>query len=184
MTNPRTHHLAASHANRAASRAGLAMLIPLLFALFSPVGLSLAQENKAPLFIEADAVELDENTSTSLYRGNVVVEQGAMRLFADRVLVEHEANNQPRLVIATGAPARFEQEGEGDQEMVKGLALRMEYEVASDEITFIDEAQVIQGEDRVSSDRITYARAERRVKAGASASGNERVRIRLQSRDQ
>lgn len=179
--------LRGGHARLGARCLRICRLMPLVVALSVltswSTGRVLAQEQQAPLFIEADAVELDENQATSLYLGNVEVEQGGMRLFADRVLVQHESNNQPRLVIATGAPARFEQDPEGEEEMVLGLALRMEYLVARDEITFIDDASVIQGEDRVASDRILYDRGERRVKAGASAAGSERVRIQLKSRD-
>lgn len=166
----------------AARRRLLLLIAVFLLAALQPL-VALAEETKDPLYIEADAVELDENEATSLYVGNVEVEQGGMRLFADRVLVHHEADNKPRLMIATGVPARFEQDPEGDEAMVEGLALRMEYLVARDEITFIDDALVIQGEDRVASDRILYDRGERRVKAGASAEGSERVRIRLKPRE-
>jgi lipopolysaccharide export system protein LptA len=53
----------------------------------------------------------------------------------------------------------------------------MEYLAAREEITLIDQALVLQGQDTFRSDRIVYDRLNARVKAGTSAQGKERVRI-------
>jgi lipopolysaccharide export system protein LptA len=63
--------------------------------------------------------------------------------------------------------------------VVKGRALRAEYEMDSDTVTMIGEAILIQGEDTFRSDRIIYDRAKAVVKAGASAQGKKRVKISI-----
>ncbi len=140
---------------------------------------ALEGDQHQPLFIEADAVELDDKTSESLYIGNVDVQQGSLRILADRVEVKHRADRQPRIITALGNPARYHQMIEGETKPVLGRAKRMEYNADRNELTLIDDAELIQGQDRFSSDRIIYNRTTERVSAGASAQGRERVRITI-----
>jgi len=146
--------------------------------------LALDSDQEQPLYVEADAAELDDKQSFSLYIGNVEVEQGSMRIFADEVLVHHRPNRQPQKIIAIGNPVRYRQALDDDPDEVKGHSLRMEYEADRDEITLIDEAELTQGEDRFASDRIVYNRITERVTAGTSAQGRERVRIRIEPTDE
>lgn len=145
-----------------------------------PPAAALDSDSEQPMFVEADAAEFDEQQSTSLYLGNVEVQQGSMRILADEVLVHHKPNRQPRKIIAVGQPVRYRQLLENDPEEVRARALRMEYEADREEITLIDEAELIQGEDRFASDRIVYNRITERVTAGTSAQGRERVKIRIE----
>lgn len=141
---------------------------------------ALEGDEKQPLYIEADAAELDDRQSISLYLGNVEVQQGSMRIFADEMMVHHDADRQPRKIIALGNPVRYRQMLDDDPEEVRGRALRMEYEAEREEITLIDEAVLTQGEDRFASDRIVYNRRTERVVAGSSAQGRERVKIKIE----
>ena len=75
---------------------------------------------------------------------------------------------------------RYRQLLDDDPKEVKGSALRMEYEADREELTLIDQAVLIQGEDRFASDRIVYNRITDRVTAGTSAQGSERVKIRIE----
>ena len=43
-----------------------------------------------------------------------------------------------------------------------------------------DNAELSQGSDRFSSDRIVYDRVKAKLKAGAAAKGSERVRVTIQ----
>ena len=141
---------------------------------------ALEEDQHQPMYIEADAAELDEKQSTSLYLGNVDVTQGSMHILADEVLVHHKQDRRVQKIIAVGHPVRYRQRVEDDPDEVKGRALRMEYEADRDELTLIDEAVLIQGEDRFASDRIVYNRITDRVTAGTSAQGRERVKIRIE----
>ena len=140
---------------------------------------ALDSDQEQPLFIEADAVEFDDNTAQSWYFGNVDIQQGTLRILADQVEVQHRENRQPRIIIAVGDPARYRQIPEGETEPVLGRSQRMEYDADRDEITLIDRAVLIQGQDRFANDRIVYNRTTARVTAGANAQGNERVKITI-----
>lgn len=138
-----------------------------------------AADQEAPLLIEADSVELDEQQATSRYLGNVVVIQGGMRIEADQVEIRHRPDRRPEHVTALGSPAKYRQQVAGEPQENHADALRMEYDVARDEIILIGQAVLYQGDDRFSSDRILYDRANARIKAGASAAGSERVKITI-----
>lgn len=142
-------------------------------------GGSAAAQDEEPIHIEADSIELDEASATSRYLGNVVVVQGSMRIEADEVEMLHRPDRRPEHVTAWGNPAKYRQTVEGEPHGNRAEARRMEYAVDRDEITLIDEAVLYQGNDRFSSDRIVYDRANARVKAGGSARGSERVKITI-----
>ena len=162
------------------SRGPLAPLLTLLvLALLAPALPALESDQQQPVFLEADSAELDDQKNLSIYRGNVTVTQGSIRIQGDEVTMHHHPDRRPRLVIAIGTPATYRQQVEGQEQEFHAEALRMEYEVDRDLITLIGDAVLIQGEDTFRSDRIVYDRAAALVKGGASAEGSERVRIRI-----
>jgi lipopolysaccharide export system protein LptA len=140
---------------------------------------ALEEDQEQPLYLEADSAELDEAKSLSIYTGNVFIRQGSMHLWGDHVTVHHDPKRRPEHIVAVGVPAKYQQQVEGEEQVVKAEALRMEYDAAKDEITLIDKAVLFQGADRFSSDRIVYDRTQGQVKAGASAQGTERVQITI-----
>ncbi len=140
---------------------------------------ALPGDQDQPVEIEADGVEIDDGRQLSIYSGQVEVRQGSMHLWADQVTVHHKASRHPNRIIAVGKPARYRQLMDEKGTEVKAKAMRMEYDANSEEILLIDQARLTQGTDSFSSDRIRYDRNKAIVKAGASAKGKERVRIRF-----
>lgn len=134
---------------------------------------ALKDDDRQPMLIEADRVELDEAKSLSIYIGNVQVDQGSMRLLADRVTVTHRPDRRIRSVAAQGDPVKYRQLLDGDQGEVQAFAKRMDFDADKNELTLIDDAVLIQGGDRMSSSRIVYDRARARMQAG----GTGRVKI-------
>jgi len=142
---------------------------------------ALESDREQPIQVEADSVDIDEQSGVSVYQGDVQVDQGSIRIRADKVTVT-QREGAPRLVVSEGRPVTFQQQPEGKQELVKGQALRTEYDMDSELLVMIGEAILLQGGDTFKSDRIVYDRAKSVVKAGAAAAGKERVRINIQPR--
>ncbi|MGE5154361.1 MAG: lipopolysaccharide transport periplasmic protein LptA [Bdellovibrio bacteriovorus] len=145
-----------------------------LVATLSPAW-ALKDDDKQPMRIEADQVELDESKSTSVYVGKVQVNQGSMRLTADHVTVYHHDDRRVKYIIALGQPATYRQLLDGEQGEVQAFAKRMDYDAVKDELVLTQEALLIQGTDRLSSERIVYDRAQERMRAG----GSGRVKITI-----
>lgn len=148
----------------------------LLLSLLLPGSvLALSGDRDQPMSLEADSVSIDEQTGVSLYEGNVVITQGSLKLWADKLWI-HRRDGKAHKFISEGQPTRFRQLND-DQQEIKGRALRAEFYVDRDELLLFDEAVLEQGADQFRSDRIVYNRANSKVRAGASADGKQRVRV-------
>ena len=152
----------------------LAVILALAWLAARPVG-ALSGDDQKPIEIEADNVELDETQSTSVYVGNVQVDQGSMRILADHVTVYHHEDRRIKFIIALGQPVRYKQQLDDQQGEMRARAARMDYDADKDELILTGDAVVTQGEDRLASERIIYDRARERMRAG----GSGRVRITI-----
>jgi len=156
---------------------GALLCLGLLALLAGPVQ-ALQADKDQPIMVEADSAEINDGTGVSTYQGQVVIRQGSIKIQADKVQV-HQKKGKSRRVVAEGAPVKFEQQPD-EGKRVKGEAKRAEYEMDGEILHLIGEAMLQQGSDSFRSDRITYDRARAVVKAGASAQGNERVRMTIE----
>jgi len=148
----------------------------LLFGLLTPALLqALTSDKDQPMQLEADSVSIDDSTGVSLYEGNVVITQGSLKLWADRLWIYRHDGKTEKLV-SEGKPTHFEQLTD-DKEKIRGHALRAEFYPERNELLLFDDAVLEQGADQFSSDRILYNRISAQVKAGTSASGKQRVQV-------
>ncbi|MCU7828374.1 MAG: lipopolysaccharide transport periplasmic protein LptA [Candidatus Thiodiazotropha sp. (ex Myrtea sp. 'scaly one' KF741663)] len=153
----------------------------LLIGLLFPLTLqALSGDRDQPMHLEADSVSIDEGTGISLYQGNVVITQGSLKLWADRLWI-HRRDGKTDKLISEGQPTRFQQTTD-EQEEVRGRALRAEFYVDRDELLLFDDALLEQGPDQFRSDRIIYNRTSSQVKAGTSADGKQRVQVIIEPR--
>ena len=152
-------------------------LLALLLLLAGPAAHALEQDREQPIELAADSVDIDEARGLSIYKGDVDLRQGSIRLRADVVTV-HQDGRKPSKIVAEGRPVKFEQGAATGP--VRGEARRVEYEVNSENLVLIGDAMLLQGQDTMRSDRIVYDRVRSVVKAGAAAEGRQRVRISIQ----
>lgn len=151
-------------------------LLPILLLLATTGALALSTDKDAPIQLAADSVDVDEGRGLSIYKGDVDLRQGSMRLQADSVTVQQQGR-QPNRIIAVGS-VRFSQDsGKGP---IKARARKAEYEVNSEILELTGDASLTQAGDTMKSDRIIYDRVSHKVKAGAAAQGKQRVQITIQ----
>ncbi len=158
---------------------GAAVLAATLALLLSgSAAMALESDRSQPIELAADSVDIDEGKGVSVYKGDVDLRQGTMRLQADVVTV-HQRGRKPAKIVAEGRPVKFQQQSKKGP--VKGRARRVEYQVDSENLTLAGDAVLIQGKDSMRSDRIVYDRVRAVVKAGAAAKGKQRVRISIEA---
>ncbi len=167
---------AAPYAPRLSRSAALGLTLLLL--LCCATATALESDRNQPIELAADSVDIDEGKGMSVYKGDVDLRQGTMRLEADTVTV-HQRGRKPAKIVAEGRPVKFQQQTKKGQ--VKGRARRVEYLVDSENLTLAGDAVLIQGKDSMRSDRIVYDRVRAVVKAGAAAKGKQRVRISIEA---
>lgn len=153
------------------SHTRLAILLCILLAPgVSAQAQTLEQNRSLPFQVDAAAVEVDQKTGNSVYRGKVVLSQGGMRLEAERVEVRM---NRRRLdvVTATGKPVRLRALLENREDELLANAERIVFRVEAREIELTGNAWVRQGADEFRAHHMTYAIDEKRLVA-RGADGN------------
>ncbi|MCB1857725.1 MAG: lipopolysaccharide transport periplasmic protein LptA [Gammaproteobacteria bacterium] len=153
------------------------LVLSLALSLPIPTGARESDKNQ-PIFVEADAADINDQSGVSVYSGDVKVTQGTVILNADKVTIIQKAGKTDQ-VIAEGSPVEFQQMTDKD-ELIKARAKKADYYLASELLHMTGDAVLIQGKDSFSSDRITIDRSNGQVKAGTSAQGKQRVRISIQ----
>jgi lipopolysaccharide transport protein LptA len=140
------------------------------------MGLRLSQGS---IGIEADegrASKLDFQDSVWRFTGNVVidVDNGHIECAsADLKFADH------KLILATihGAPATFEMNRPDSDDLTRGEAERLEYNLDSRIIEFSGNAKFSENGNQIASSFIAYNIAEQRINAESSGEGDDKVKI-------
>ena len=159
--------------------------------LFTVSVWALSTDKDQPIEIEADSADLDDAKGVTIYRGNVVLTQGSVRMTGDTMTV-YFTDAELDTVIMEGKPARYRQLPDNSKIYDEAEALRMEYYEFKNLIVLIDKASFKQEGLSFSGNRIEYDTEHSRIKArgsvkqqngsGSSGSSGERVKIILKPR--
>ena len=152
------------------NRNRLPELCCLLLLLFSQATFALSTDKFQDIEIESDSAEMDDIKGVTIYRGNVIVVQGSIRMTGDKMTVYFDDNGDMELVIMVGRPATYRQLPDGSKIYDEAEALQMEYYPLKDYVILIDEALVTQEGLRFSGNRIEYDTVLSQVKAKGKTS--------------
>ena len=157
---------------RHASRLNLSLLMGLGLlglALAGPV-MALSTDREQDMQVEADSAELDGIEGISIYRGNVVVTQGSMRITGHTLTVHFNDGGDIELAIMNGSPATYRQLPDGAADYDEARARKMEYYPQKDSVMLIERAWVKNPDgSTMTGNRIEYDTAQSRVKARGGA---------------
>ena len=110
---------------------------------------TIRQDTNKPEEVTADNLEVDQETGTAIFTGNVLIGQGEMRLSAARVLVVYRAENK--------GIARLE--ATGGVTLVSGPdaaeAQRADYDIEDGTIVMTGNVLLAQGASALSADRMS-----------------------------
>lgn len=147
--------------------------VKLIVILFS-VGLinsahALSTDKQQDMEIEADTAELDDIKGITIYRGDVVVVQGSMRITGHTLTVHFDDNGDMELAVMQGTPATYRQLPDNSDAYDEAESLQMEYYALKDFVILIDKAVVIKPDgSRMTGSRIEYDTVLSQVKAKGS----------------
>jgi len=123
-------------------------LFPLTLVLASLTGATGALAEKAdrqkPLFIEADALRVDDLKQVSVATGKVIVTKGTIIIRGARVEVRQDAEGYQYGVATAepGARAFFRQKREGLDEFIEGEGETIVYDGKADTVRFVRRAEM------------------------------------------
>lgn len=161
----------------------IARLFALACAALSVAGARAAAEPVAaqPVDIQADFGEIDRALGRGLYRGNVVITQGGMRITAAEVRIVLQDDELARVEI-DGAPATFDHQPAGATQPTRGMARHMTYLVKESTVELRGEARVELRGDEVAGESIRYDLKGDRVLAASGKGAGERVQMTITPR--
>lgn len=124
---------------------------------------ALSTDKDQPAVISADDVEFDFATGVRIYRGNVKLDQGTMKLRADKLVVEYK-DDVLQKATAYGEPAVFQQRPDDKPNDVIGKGMKLELDEVKNMVILIDNASINDGEKNASGAMITYDMANDKMK--------------------
>ena len=146
---------------------GIAIAVP---------ALALPEDAEQPIHILAESAEIERHAGRIVYIGSVRVEQGTLRVNAERMVVDYDAGKVVR-ITATGAPARYTQDLEADAGQVEADASTIIYHTRESRIDLQGEAHLTQSGNSLIGDLIRYDIVAGRVDAGAPDQGPVRTTL-------
>ncbi|MEH6485862.1 MULTISPECIES: lipopolysaccharide transport periplasmic protein LptA [Pseudomonas] len=150
--------------------------LPLLLSLGATLGSfnawALPSDKDQPIRVQADSAELDDKQGVAVYRGDVIITQGTMKITGNTVTITQTAQGDIDVFTSVGTPAYYEQKPAEDKELVKAYGLTIQYFASKNRIVLIDQAKVIQEGNTFEGEKIVYDTQRQIVNAGR-ATGNQ-----------
>ncbi|WP_271410823.1 lipopolysaccharide transport periplasmic protein LptA [Pseudomonas sp. Q1-7] len=150
----------------------LPLLLSLGTALGSATAWALPTDRDQPIRVQADSAELDDKQGVAVYRGNVVITQGTLKITGDTVTITQDANGDVEVFTSVGKPAYYEQRPAVDKEIVKAYGLTIQYFAANERIILLDQAKVVQEGNTFEGEKIVYDTQRQIVNAGRATGSN------------
>lgn len=151
-------------------------LWPTLLLLLNTLCWGLTDDRTKPITVDCDTVESDESRGITTYSGNVIMQQGSMRINADKLIIHADKSKATR-IIALGQPAKYQQKPSEQDGLVVAQANRLEYNIVQGSLHLINNASLSQEGTSLSGNRIDYDVKESVVKAGGDSTRKQRVKM-------
>ena len=148
-------------------------LFAALLSLACQCAYALPEDSEQPIRITTDEALRDEKTGRTVYRGNVELIQGTIKITADRITF-YRVDQEGDKIVAEGSPARMQQQPEPESALMHARGETIEYYRGEERVLLRDNAQVEQDGSTVRGDRIDYFINQQLVKAAADDSDASR----------
>lgn len=132
---------------------------------------ALPTDRNQPISLVADRATYNDKTGYTTYSGNVVIEQGSMKLQADSVTAQLNKNRQISTVTANGHPARFQQKTDPNKGFAHGEGQKIIYNADTGILTLNGNAYVNQDGASVRGATLRYSMNKGDIEAVGSSSG-------------
>jgi lipopolysaccharide export system protein LptA len=108
-----------------------------------------------PINVNADSGSYDGINNIQVVEGNVIIEQGTMRITASKGEIRRDKDNFLTAVV-TGNPVNFRQKREGCAQFIEASAEKAEFDDRKDTLRLISHARLKNGDDELAGDVIVY----------------------------
>ncbi|MFK7912948.1 MAG: lipopolysaccharide transport periplasmic protein LptA [Pseudomonadales bacterium] len=140
----------------------------------SGIALALPEDADQPINIRANEGELDRVSRTGIYRGDVQVDQGTLRIKAETMTVVYKDQKVTRITF-NGTPATYQQQLNADEEMVFANAKTIVYYTQNEKLELEGDAFLSQQGNELRGEQIDYDIVAGKVDAESAGEGPIRM---------
>jgi len=124
--------------------------------LYLPQAQALPGDRDQPIRGEADNLVVDQKNGIATYTGSVKLQQGSLVISADTIVVHTRPDSSVEKVIASGSPARFQQQPNKDQQVITATAGKITYTPDQEHLLLVEDAAIEQDGQVMKAPRIDY----------------------------
>lgn len=118
---------------------------------------ALPEDREKEITGQADRQTFAANSGTTVLTGNVIIRQGALTIYADKVTIEtDETTDELRYMLAEGAPVRFIDTPSADDGEVTVTGATIEFFPLENTIITLGDAKILQTGNQAQGERIEY----------------------------
>src|SRR5690554_224938 len=128
-----------------------------LAVLSSATAWALPSDRNQPITLVADRATFNERTGITTYTGNVIIEQGTMRLQANSIVANLNSKKEISTITANGSPAQFQQKTDPNKGLAKGQAQKIVYNAETGIITLSGGALLQQDGASIRGNTLRYS---------------------------
>lgn len=148
---------------------------------------ALESDASQPISVLADSAEFNPDQGIAIYSGSVEIEQGSLKVKAHKVTVYRNTDGEIDKIIAEGKDQRvhMQQQPNPEDAVVHAFAMSIVYQATAQEVELTRQAELENGKDKFSGERIRYHLQNKRIQAWGqgnnqtSPSNDGRVKIIL-----
>ncbi len=148
---------------------------------------ALQSDRSQPISLVADRATYNDKTGVTTYSGNVIIEQGTLKIQAANIVANLNKSRQISTVTANGSPAKFQQQLDTKKGLAKGEASKIIYNAETGILTLIGNAYLYQDGASIRSNTLRYSMNKGDIEAngsGASAdngsgTGSNKGRVQI-----
>lgn len=147
----------------------------LLGLLLSATARALPEDRDQPVNVSADQARFNEKTGLAHYSGNVLIQQGSLKIQADELVITTDAKGTVTTAVARGKPASFEQRPRADHGPAIAEATEITYQAVDGIVVFNGGAKLRQEGASFAGARISYSLERGEIEA----KGDKQNRVQL-----
>ncbi|WP_299198634.1 lipopolysaccharide transport periplasmic protein LptA [uncultured Amphritea sp.] len=145
-----------------------------------PMAMAMPDDARQAIHITADSATRNDQTGITLYKGDVLLTQGSMKVTGDSIELR-QTGASVSTIIAKGRPAEFQQRPAANKEVTHAYGEVLDYNIRTKELEITGQAKISQGSDSFSGNRIIYDMNKSTVNAfGDTSADGQRVQMIIQ----
>ena len=130
---------------------------------------ALPSDRNQPLSLLADRATYNDKTGITTYTGNVVIEQGTMKINAASIVASLNSNKQVSTITATGSPAKFQQQLETNRGIARGEAQKIVYNAETGILNLSGNAYLYQDGASIRGNTLKYSMNKGDIEASGTS---------------